>query len=229
MALRLLTSGFMQGPIRCALIAVVALGCDAGHTTTPDADAAMGRSGLTLEWSSAPASWPNTKDGVTIESARFSLDRLRVIGDAGPGDPRTTSTMLDIRWDKDLAPGAITYDDAPPGLYSQVALAFDGHSSYDSFEIRGRVLVDSDERDFRIEDSDPLAFNVAIDEMLSPGESATIRLRVNFTHALESIDWTMLDSSDGRLELDSSDTQMATFRTNLIESFEIVGISSSAR
>lgn len=229
MALRLLTSGFMQGPIRCALIAGVALGCDTGHTTTPDADAPMGPSGLALEWSSAPESWPNTKDGVTIESARFSLDRLRVIGDAGPGDPRTTSTMLDIRWDKDLAPGTITYDDAPPGLYSQVALAFDGHSSYNTFEIRGRVLVDSDERDFRIEDSDPLAFNVAIDEMLSPGESATIRLRVNFTHALESIDWTMLDSSDGRLELDSSDTQMATFRTNLIQSFEIIDISSSTR
>jgi hypothetical protein len=222
----------MQAPIRCALIAGMLLACDTGDTTTPTADApdVPGDSGLVVEWSSAPSAWPSTTNNVTLTRARFGLKSLRVVGDAGPGDPRTTASALEMgfAWSgAEERPSSIPFDDAPPGLYSQVALVFDALTSDgDAYELRGMVEVSGEDYEFRIEDNNPLTFNVAIDEMLSPGEQAAIRLRINFTHALDSIDWQNVDTSDGRKELDNGDSQMSTFRAKLIESFEIVSVGS---
>lgn len=119
-------------------------------------------------------------------------------------------------------PAAIPFDEAPPGLYSQVALAFEGPNGSDSYEIHGSIEVDGDDYEFRIEDSRPLTFNVAIDEMLTPGEQAVISLRINFIHAIQSVDWQNVDISDGRKELEDGDPEMTLFRTTLVESFEIV-------
>ena len=225
----------MQGPIRYALLAGLLLyGCDIGETPpdpTPDAPDVPGDSGLLVEWSSAPSTWPSTVNKVTLERARFWLKSLRVVGDAGPGDPRTTATGLEMGWgwtDIEQRPASIPFDDAPPGLYSQVALAFDASTSgSDTYELRGKVEIDDDTYDFRIEDSNQLNFNVAIDEMLSPGEQATIRLRVNFTHALDSINWANVEISDGRKELETGDSQMSTFRAKLIESFEVAVVGGA--
>lgn len=229
MALWLLTSRIMQGTIRCVLIAGSCLGCDTGDIDVPDAP--PGTSGLVVEWSSAPADWPSDLgDGVTIDRARFALDSLRVVGDAGPGDPRTTASAIEMRFawtDRSERPVDITFDDAPPGLYSQVALAFDGHTQVDSYEIRGEAVVGGQQLEYRIEDSDPLAFNVGIDQMVNPGASAAVKLRINFVHALDSLDFATLDMKDGKLELEQGDPQMATFRAKLVESFEIVDAGSS--
>jgi hypothetical protein len=218
----------MQGPIRCVVIAGLLMGCDPGDTSTPDAP--VGTSGLIVAWSTSPVDWPSTTNLVTLSNARFALDSLRVVGDAGPGDPRTTSTTLDLRWDKDSQPGDINFDDAPTGLYSQIALAFDGHTTTESFRIEGKMTVGSNNYDFRIEDDDPLGFNVGIDEMVMPGTTATIHLRVNFTHAIDSVNWQNVDLDGGRLELQTGDSEMAAFRAGLVESFEIVnGGGGSAR
>jgi hypothetical protein len=225
----------MQGPIRCVLFAGMLLGCDPGDTNTPEDDGGIvGPSGLVIEWSSAPASWPaDVGDGVTLKCARFAMNNLRVVGDAGPGDPRTTASAMEMRfaWDNDCSkadqrPTNITFDDAPTGLYSQVAIVLDrdssGTGSDDSYEIEGTVMLGSQLWEWKIQDTNAVNFNVGIDEMVSPGEIATIPLRINFTHALDSVDWATLDLSDGRLELEQGDTQMPTFRAKLIESFEIV-------
>ncbi len=222
----------MQGSIRCVVFAGLLLGCDPGDTVTPrDANGTV-TSGIEIQWSSSPSSWPSTVNAVTLEQARFQLSTLRVVGDAGPGDPRTTEGAMELgfAWtDTEQRPTTIAFDDAPTGLYSQVALAFDGGSN-DAYEIRGRVDLGSETYDFRIEDADPLTFNVGIDEMVSPGEIAVISLRINFTHALDSVNWDAVDFSDGRLELDQSDPQISTFRTKLVESFEVVsGTTGGAR
>jgi hypothetical protein len=213
----------MQGPIRCVLLAGLLWGCDPGDTATPDSTP-DGPSGLVVEWSSAPSSWPSTFDGVTLDRARFAMSNLRVVGDAGPGDPRTTQGAMELgfAWSgAEQRPTTITFDNAPTGLYSQVAIVLDGGDN-DAYRIEGQVELNGDTRDFQIEDANPLTFNVAIDEMVSPGETATISLRINFTHALDSINWSTVDISDGQYELDETDTQMPTFRSKLIESFEIV-------
>jgi len=184
---------------------------------------------MVVQWSTSPALPSGFVDGVVIEEARFALETLRVVGDAGPGDPRTTATsvVLDFNWDQDTPPPEIPFDDAPLGLYSQVALAFDGAiaTDYESYEIRGTVEVNSQQYEFRIEDANPLTFNVAIDRMVSPGQVAIVHLRINLQHALDALEWSTLDRSDGRIELEEGDSQMSVFRSKLIESFEIVDVS----
>jgi hypothetical protein len=212
----------MQGSIRWVVIAGLLSACQPGDIGPQDDDAAVGDSGLRVEWSSSPDMWPSMTNGIELKTARFALDSLRVIGDAGPGDPRTSTTGIDLRWDKDVAPGEIDFNDAPTGLYSQVALNLDGHTTTESFRIEGKVDVGSNNYDFRVEADTPLAFNIGIDEMVSPGMTETIQLRINFTHALDSVDWANVDTSDNRKEIDDSDPQMAMFRLKLVESFEIV-------
>lgn len=216
----------MQGTIRCVVVAGMLVGCHSDDTSTPDATSA-GTTGLVVEWSSSPEIPSSFMDDVSIDCARFALGSLRVVGDAGPGDPRTTATSVDLRyaWDNDCSdtdqrPPTITFEDAPTGLYSQVAISLDGIIT-EAYEIRGRAMVGGEERDFRIEDVVPLVFNVGIDEMVSPGETATISLRINFTHALETVDWSNVDINDGDLELETGDAQMTSFRARLVESFEI--------
>lgn len=180
-------------------------------------------------WSSTPETWPGDLGaGVELEQARFALNSLRVVGDAGPGDPRTTIGNMEMgfAWDSgEQRPTDITFDDAPTGLYSQVAIVFDQTSSSgnsNSYELRGEVQVGSEDVEFRIQDDQPLTFNVDVDEMVSPGESAVVVLRINFKHAIDSLDFSMLEVDDNRLELEDGDPQMAVFRTKLVESFEVV-------
>jgi hypothetical protein len=228
----------MQGLIRCGVIAGLLVGCGAGgigpQDDTQHDDADVGPSGLIIHWSSAPSDWPSTVNGVTLERARFAVESLRVVGDAGPGDMRTTATTLEMGfdWTSDgQRPEDITFDDAPTGRYSQVAIVFDhtsGSGPDDSYEIRGTVDVNSQNWDFRIQDANPLPFNVAIDEMVTPGEVATINLRINFTHALDSVNWSSISPSDGRLEIDESDSMITVFRQKLIESFEVVSAGSGS-
>ncbi len=219
----------MQGSIRCVVVAGVLSACSPGATDTPPPDVpdVPGTSGLVIEWSSSPADWPSASvAGISLQRARFALDSLRVVGDASPGDPRTTASAVIMDWDAQQRPASITFDDAPPGLYSQVALAFESPGDGDTYRIDGKVEVGGDVHDFRIEDTERLTFNVAIDEMLSPGEQAVISLRVNFILAIQSVDWANVEASDGRKELEDDDPEMAAFRTKLVESFEIVNTAN---
>lgn len=221
----------MQGSIRCVFVAGCLLGCQPGgigaQDDAPDLDATLGPSGIRVAWSSTPVTWPGALgDSLTLTEAHFALNSLRVVGDAGPGDPRTTIGNMEMGFDAATRPTDITFDDAPTGLYSQVAIVFDrtssGSGSDDSYDIRGLVTIDDDEVEYRIQDDKPLTFNVNIDEMVSPGESAVISLRINFQHALESLDFEMLELDNGRRELQDGDPQMPLFRSKLVESFEVI-------
>ena len=219
----------MQGPSRCVVLAVLLYGCDTGGVDVPiDSPPVTGDSGLIVRWSTDPAPIPgDVGDGLSLTVARFKLDSLRIVGDAGPGDPRTTANAMDLRWENGAqAPADIAFDSAPPGLYSQVSLAFDGRDGSNSYRIDGRVTVGSNTYDYEIRDRDPLVFNVLIDKMLAPGESAVVNLRINFRHALDSLDWPNLDIQDGDIELDENDSEMIGFRQKLVESFEIVSVNS---
>lgn len=209
--------------IRCVVVAGLLHGCGPGDTALP-VDGAMGSgttAALSITWKAKPGPWPgDITNEVKIEQAQFSFDNLRVIGDAGPGDPRTTQSAFDVRWDSNTTPEAIDFDDAPIGLYSQLSLQIAGQDlSKDSYDIRGTAMVDGDEKDFRIQDKLPMPIALSIDEMLMPGTTATVELRIDFVHALESIDYDALDTDDGHLELDESDPQIVVFRNKLKESF----------
>jgi hypothetical protein len=212
----------MQGSIRCVAIAGVLSACPGDDTALPvDAPVTNG-SGLVLEWGSEPKTWPaDLGDGVVLERATFAFDSLRVVGDAGPGDPRTTKSGFTVRWDQATQPAPIAFTEAPTGLYSQISLLIDGQLSGESFDLRGRVFLDGSDWEFRIDDDSPLPVTLAIDQTLTPPQVATVKLRVNFKHALDAIDFRSLERDSGRLELGSDDPQMVLFRAKLVESFEI--------
>jgi hypothetical protein len=216
----------MQGLIRCALVAGLISACNPDDTTTPDGDV-TGDGGLTVRWGSRPESWPgDLGSNVTLQSARFALDSLRVIGDAGPGDPRTTKDAFVVRWaDGEAPPQDIEFQSAPTGLYSQISLQLDGNVVEESYELRGMVMVNGDLEVFQIEDSDPLAISLSIDKSLSPGAKSTIDIQIDFAHAISAVDFSSLDFNDGELQLDEGDPEIVEFRKKLVESFKTPNIT----
>jgi hypothetical protein len=226
----------MQGLIRCAAVAGALSGCGPGGVdptsdARPTQDGTLGPSGLIVEWSSSPSMWPSTTNGIKLEKAQFYLGSLRVIGDSAPGDERTTVQDVEMVWEGSTRPSAFEFKGAPTGLYSQIAILFDrqssGSGSDDNYIIEGEVNVNGTDFEFRVKDDRPLQFNVTIDEMVRPGEMATIPLRINFSAALESVDWDMITPDDGKLKLEDGDTQMSAFRTKLTQSFEVVNDGGS--
>lgn len=216
----------MQGVIRCALVAGLVCACHADDTTTPADGDVGGDGGLTVRWSSRPMDWPGDLGSkVTLESARFALDSLRVIGDAGPGDLRTTKDAFEVRWAQSEAPGDIMFESAPTGLYSQLALQIDGNLVEDSYELRGTVVVNNNDEDFVIEDSEPLPINLSIDKSLSAGARSTIDIEIDFDHAISAVDFSMLNKSDGKLQLDEGDPQIVELRKKLGEAFKTPNIA----
>lgn len=184
---------------------------------------------MTVEWTTTPATWPGPiKDGVVLESARFALDSLRAIGDAGPGDPRTTVRTLDIRWDSSTMPDQIAFADAPTGLYSQLALSLDGHLIENSYRFEGTAHVNGVDWQFRIEDSNAMPVTLSINKTVSPGANTMVLINVDFQHAIESIDFTTLPVDDGRLQLETSSPAMVDFRKKLLESFTAPTFSAAA-
>src|SRR4051794_34469680 len=103
----------MQGPSRCLLVTGLLIGCSGHDTATPDADATVGTGGVVVQWGATPdGTWPLAlEDGFTLERATFAVDNLRIVGDAGPGDPRTTATALSVHWDDNSMPVDITFSD----------------------------------------------------------------------------------------------------------------------
>jgi hypothetical protein len=181
---------------------------------------------MTVQWATEPGAWPGIiGDGITIDSARFSFDSLRVIGDAGPGDLRTTARTFEVRWEKDRdPPSAIEFADAPAGLYSQVALQVDGHLVNSSYEIRGTIQISGNDVEYRIEDDAVLPVTLAIDKMKSPAAAVRLQVDIDFVHAINSINFAELMNDGGHLELDSSSDGMVEFRKKLVESFSAASI-----
>jgi hypothetical protein len=204
------------------------IGCSGDDTNVPLPDATEGgNGGLVVQWSSTPETWPGTIDGgVTVERATFAFDNLRVVGDGGPGDPRTTASGFIVRWDENTTPAEIMFTDAPTGLYSQVSMAIDGHLTTDTFEIRGHVNLSGTDYEYRIDGDNPLAVTVAIDKTLTPPATATVKLRVDLAAALGALDFSALDIDSGKIELDDSDSEMTAFRQALVGSFEIADAGS---
>ncbi len=177
-----------------------------------------------VTFATKPAMIPgNLQDWLTLDSAEFNFDNLRVIGDAGPGDPRTTATSFQLRWDTTTTPPPIDFPDAPSGLYSKVSLQIDGLVVNASYRLKGKVNLNGTWNAYDVEDHDALSLSLDIDRTLAPGGTATIGLLVNFEDALSGVDYTMLPFDDGALQLETGSPQMTTFRTKLTAGISIDG------
>jgi hypothetical protein len=213
----------MQGMVRCALVAGLLAGCHQADTASPDAglDGSSQGPGLYVKWSFKPPVPGNVEDTLSVDHAMLTFDSLRVIGDAGPGDPRTTDSAFELDWNTAGVPAPLAFPSAPSGLYSKVSLALDGHLVAPSYHIDGHVTVSGQSMVYEIEDRNALSVSLTIDKTLAPGGTATVALYVDIKNALAVIDFASLRFDDGKLQLDTLDLQMPAFRAKLIESIKV--------
>ena len=218
----------MNGAMWWRMIAVFLVGCHGTSTDTVDAPpdtSSGGMMGLNVLFTSNPPTIPGLVDAsrqLSITSATLHPQFLRVIGDAGVGDTRTTELGFDFSWDTGVTPTALSFPDAPSGIYSNLSAEIDGLFIDYSYEVRGSVMVNSAMHDFYIHDRD--RFDVSIDSIhveLDAGGSADVTLSVDFTQALKNVDYTKL--SGDPLDMDTGDSQIDNFRDKLKDGFTVDG------
>src|SRR3569832_660591 len=106
----------MQGVVRTFLLVGGIAACHTSDPALPDSGLLSGvgsnlHEGLEVRWS---AQLPGSvSSDITVSSLLFRIASLRVIGDAGPGDNRTSADSLDVQWSVDGGPQPITFADAP--------------------------------------------------------------------------------------------------------------------
>jgi hypothetical protein len=215
----------MQGMIRCGLLAGLLVACHTSDPGTPDGNpdgSSPGGPGLHVRWSSEPATYPgNLEDWLTLDSVQLTVEDLKVIGDAGPGDIRTTKAVFLLRWDAQSVPEPIDFEDAPSGLYSKVSMQLDGHLIVPSLEIRGHVDIDGTWLEYEVEDRNAVSLSLDIDRMLDPGGSATVALMLKLHDALTSIDYKSLTVDHGKVSVETGDSQLATFIDKFSRAFSV--------
>lgn len=211
----------MHALARTAILVVLACACHTSQMGTPDGgddphDA--GPTGLTVSFSIQPEIPGPVKDYMTVDEVTFKLQSLRVAGDAAQV---ATPAEIDLTWKGEVQPAPIVFDSAPTGLYSKETLRVDGQLVDNSYWINGHVTVAGVTSPFKIYDRDYLEFYLYGDANLAPGGSAQVTVLFELDHALESIDWTKVDSDNGTYVLDTLDGYMPTFRARVIESFVV--------
>lgn len=178
-----------------ALVSALLSGCPSGATGGRDAASTDGGAddgavtgGLRLAFEAVPP-LPATSEGLypaTVDAARLVLRDVRAIGDAAPGDPRTTRAEVTLELDPEASADPVVFEDAPPGRYSRV------EGRVKRLRVTGAVDVD-ELTPFVIDDEPPrpvtFSFPLAGVELPAGGER-TVTIGVELIELVEPIDWT---------------------------------------
>lgn len=166
---------------------------------------------------------PADIDGdLRIEEVHLSATSVRAIGDAGPGDVRTTQPGIDLTWTATESPLPFEFGEAPSGLYSQVELRIASHGAADdrAFAIRGQLRVAGAWRPFLVESvAGVLPARIDITTMLAPGGRADIAIAVDFAAVVAPIDWRRIEPHDDVFEVRDAHPAMPVVRAALAAAF----------
>ena len=191
-----------------------------------------GTVGLSITWATSPTTIPgDTADNtLTLAAMTFRLANLRVIGDAGPGDTRTSVDSIQLDWATGAKPKSVSFADAPTGLYSRVILVADGNLVDYSYELTGTTKLDGTTLPFQIHDRSPLAISLDTSAMLEPDHGLTLGITIRIDQALQSLDFHKLANESGTLVLDTFDNAMSDFREKMMNSvFQADHLGDSGR
>ncbi|MEP6863017.1 MAG: hypothetical protein ABJE66_20490 [Deltaproteobacteria bacterium] len=214
----------MQGVVRTCLLLGGIAACHTSDPGTADASQTMGDGssstdqGLQVTWSSATPIPGNATSDVSVSKLLFRVANLRVIGDAGPGDNRTSADSFEVQWSQGMTPAAETFADAPTGLYSHLVFLADGNLVDYSYEIEGTAKVDGNLTPFKIHDRSPLPVSLDTSTMLEPNHASSLAIVVRVDQALTSLDFSKLNNQNGTLTLDTFDSGMNDFRSKMASS-----------
>jgi len=214
--------------MRCGIVLLVGLtGCP-GAAPPGDGMPDGGPTGASLHvtWTPVPANLPgDITSELSVDRVTFGVASLRVVGDAGPGDPRTFLDDLKLEWDSGDKPDQLTFANAPPGLYSRVEWLLDTKNLLREddpiyvFEIVGDVEVNSQSEHYKIRETAQLPISFAVNANLVPPNDATIDITVDVAHIVEAVDFEALPEMQGDLFLGPGDPQMPAIRTKVVEAF----------
>jgi hypothetical protein len=208
-----------------ATVAVLTLAaCGPGDVHNGDDDGgtadANGMSGLVFRFVAPDLG--QTVDDLTVSQIHLSVRDVRALGDAAPGDDRTTLDRDQI----DL-PGTeeVRFDQAPPGRYSSFELEIDrAQDGESSWSMTGSVHFNGDDWGFAIDDEESRPISLPlVDVNLRAGEIATFTVQIDVSGICSGVDWESLPQEDP-LEIDHESPQIAGIRTNLTAAFSIVSV-----
>ena len=206
------------------LIGVLMLlaGCDVGSPATPDTPGGPGDGsqhdlGMFVAWNANPALPGMLTDKITVSEATFQLDHFQVVADAGS----VTRSKYLLSWTPGGMPQQDVFPDAPPGVYSKIALVMmGGNLGNDAYQIRGTWRDNGITKPFEIHDRGQLGISIDCNATLSGGGEATIAIKVNLADAIGRIDFRGLDEDNGVLQLDTGQ-ELADFRGRLKDAFQL--------
>lgn len=207
----------------CTTILLGAVACHHSVAEAPDAgspDSHVAELGLVVPWATTPAI-PGASGAFTVTSAQFRVANVRLIGDAGTGDPRTSLDNFLLTWDASHQPAPASFVAAPSGLYSKVTLTVDGHLEEDSYDIAGTVMVGGVSHPFKVHDRDWVDVALQISTTLEPGTQMHVPIDIHLDRALGAVDWSTVYDHDGALDLATYDFQMPAFRDKLAAAFAV--------
>lgn len=203
-----------------ALGVVLLAGCPAGGDDA-SGDGGVVTTGLVLTWAVVPAVPGPVRADVTVQELHIAYSSVRSLGDAAPGDARTSRGRTDLEWEDGQRPPPIEFDEAPPGIYSALELGVGGGD--EGFSVHGEVDLAGTWTPFEIEDeaANPVALALAVD--LRPGMVATVPLEIDLASVLAAVPFADLPRAGGHLELRRDDPRMRPVRAALVAAVHVAG------
>jgi hypothetical protein len=204
-----------------SILFVLLLGCTSGQEQSDggmEPDSGHVGAGLMFQFQIHPLLSAGGEVGgdfdAIIDEAELSLRDVRAIGDAAPGDERTSAREIDLDWDENDVV-ELYFAQAPPGLYSQ--LLADVHD----LELEGSVVIDGQDRPFGIYAGfNDVALTISLSGVdLQPGMGLVVPIRVEFDRIVNEIDWEAVPEQEGMLWLDDTSPQIDSVRGKLKEMF----------
>jgi hypothetical protein len=213
---RLQLVSIMRGPIIVSGLALLAACPSGGPPDQPDGGAV---DSLSIRFQTDQDLPAMTAADRRLKDAQFHADSVRAIGDAAPGDSRTTESDYRMRWHESDQPDPIRFDEAPAGLYSTVEVRFERGDEEHGFEVEGEALLDAVWVPFEIEDDTALTITIGTSTTLAPGGSATIEIDVDLARIIADIDFSQFPIVEGKIEIGDDDPEIAAIRAAIGEAF----------
>ncbi|HVV87507.1 MAG TPA: hypothetical protein VHE35_30910 [Kofleriaceae bacterium] len=208
---------------RSVLAVVAALGlagCPAGDDSAT-VDGAVDATHLAVTWAAEPAVPGQVGADRDVQELHIAYSSVRFIGDAAPGDYRTTRGPTELEWDDGRTPPPIDFLGAPPGLYSVLELGVGGGA--ESFSIEGQALVRGSWVHYEVEDeaSNPSSLALSLD--LRAGTTTTVPVAIDVAAVLAAVPFDDLPIEQGRIEVHRDDPEMAAVRAALAAAVHLAG------
>jgi hypothetical protein len=186
----------------------------------PEVDAANG--GLTIELVAKNGVPQMSTIDVEITKVVIGATSIRAIGDAAPGDMRTTRLSYEFEWRDHLVPIPFKFPEAPPGVYSMIDFhVADSELSSVAVGILGRVRRAGTLVPFEVQNQTAsVTVTIPIDVVLVPRTGAIATIELDVAALVDGIDWDAVPlTADGTLYIGDADAAMPGVITRVATAF----------